>query len=254
MLDAFGVPQSAVLLGATSDIAQALLDRLLAAGCRTVVLAGRDPERLEAAAARARDGGATAVATVTFDARDVAGAADAVARAFAAAGTAVDMVVMAVGVLGDQEADEGDPARVAEVVAVDFTWPAAALAAAASRLRAQGSGRIVVLSSVAGVRVRRANYVYGSAKAGLDGYAVGLGEALRGSGVRLHLVRPGFVRTKMTAGRPEAPFATSADEVAAAVWRGIERGEAVIWSPPVLRFAFGVLALLPQAIWRRLPG
>jgi len=111
-----------------------------------------------------------------------------------------------------------------------------------------------VLSSVAGVRVRRANYVYGAAKYGLDGFAQGLSETLDGSGVSLYLVRPGFVRTKMTAGRPAAPFAVDADRVGADIVAGIERGRPVIWSPPALGWLFSVLRLLPRPIWRRLPG
>jgi decaprenylphospho-beta-D-erythro-pentofuranosid-2-ulose 2-reductase len=140
------------------------------------------------------------------------------------------------------------------MVSVNLTWPAAALTALASRLRPQGHGRIVVLSSVAGYRVRRANFVYGSAKAGLDGFALGLSEALRDTGVSVHVVRPGFVHTKMTAGRPAAPFAVGPERVGADVARGLARGQTVIWSPGALRLVFGVLRLMPQAIWRRLPG
>jgi decaprenylphospho-beta-D-erythro-pentofuranosid-2-ulose 2-reductase len=113
---------------------------------------------------------------------------------------------------------------------------------------------MVVLSSVAGYRVRRANFVYGSAKAGLDAFALGLGEALRGTGVSAHLVRPGFVHTKMTEGRPPAPFAVGPDRVATDIVRGLERGQAVIWSPPLLGWVFPALRLLPQSAWRRLPG
>ena len=91
------------------------------------------------------------------------------------------------------------------MMTVNLTWPAAALSAVAARLQRQGHGRIVVLSSVAGFRIRRSNFVYGSAKAGLDNFATGLGESLRGTGVSVHIVRPGFVHTKMTAGRDKAP-------------------------------------------------
>ena len=164
------------------------------------------------------------------------------------------MVVLAVGDLGEPEGDEESPERVAHMLTVNATWPAAALTAAAAHLRAQGHGRIVVLSSVAGYRVRRANFVYGSAKAGLDAYAVGLGEALRDSGASVHVVRPGFVRTKMTEGRPVVPFAVGPERVASDVMRGLERGQAVIWSPPLLRWVFPALRLLPQSLWRRLPG
>lgn len=254
MLDAFGVPQSIVVLGATSDIGEAILTRVIERGTRTVVLAGRDSGGLRSVRERVRAAGATDVHEVVFDALDVDDAAGAVDRCFESAGGKVDMVLLAVGVLGDQERDENDAGRVADVATVDFTWPAAALAAVADRMRAQGSGRLVILSSVAGVRVRRANYVYGAAKAGLDSYAIGLSEALRGSGVRVHVVRPGFVRSKMTAGRPDAPLPTTPDQVAADVIRGIELGQTVIWSPSILRWVFGIFRLLPQFVWRRLPG
>jgi decaprenylphospho-beta-D-erythro-pentofuranosid-2-ulose 2-reductase len=140
------------------------------------------------------------------------------------------------------------------MVTVNFTWPAAAMSAAATRLRAQGHGTIVVLSSVAGVRVRRANFLYGSAKAGLDAYAQGLADSLRGSGILVHIVRPGFVMTKMTTGRAAAPFAVEPDVVAAAVVQGIERGQRVIWTPTILRVLFLFLRLLPHSVWRRLRG
>jgi decaprenylphospho-beta-D-erythro-pentofuranosid-2-ulose 2-reductase len=140
------------------------------------------------------------------------------------------------------------------MLTVNMTWPAAALTAVAARLQRQGHGRIVVLSSVAGYRVRRSNFIYGAAKAGLDGFALGLGEAVRGTGISVHVVRPGFVHTKMTAGRPAAPFAVGPERVARDTVRGLERGEAVIWSPGMLKYVFSVMRLLPQALWRRLPG
>ena len=137
---------------------------------------------------------------MTFDASTLDDVEKTVTRCFEAAAEPVDLVVVAVGELGRQEVDEVDPDRIAHMMTVNFTWPAAALSSVADRLRRQGHGRIVVLSSVAGFRVRRSNFVYGAAKSGLDGFATGLSEALRGTGVSLHVVRPGFVRTKMTAG------------------------------------------------------
>ena len=254
MLDAFGQPQTLVVLGGTSDIAGAIVGSLAAGRCRSVVLAGRDAAALGGAADRAREAGAEVVETVVFDATDVGHAGETVERCFAAAGGPVDMVLVAVGLLGDQHRDEVDAGRVAELITVNFTWPAAAAAAAADRLRGQGQGRIVVLSSVAGVRVRRANFLYGAAKAGLDAFARGLAEATRGSGVGVQVVRPGFVRTKMTAGLRPAPLAASPEEVAEAVRRGCGTDRPVIWAPPVLRWAFLVLRHLPQPLWRRLPG
>ena len=230
-----------------------IVDLLAAERCRSVVLAGRDTRALEQRAAELSRTVAT-VATVNFDATATDEVEKTIALSFDAAGEPVDLVIMAVGELGQQEEDESDPDRVAHMLTVNVTWPAAALTAVAARLQRQGHGRIVVLSSVAGYRVRRSNFVYGAAKAGLDGFALGLGEAVRGTGISVHVVRPGFVHTKMTAGRPAAPFAVGPERVARDTVRGLERGDAVIWSPGTLRYVFSVLRLLPQTLWRRLPG
>ncbi len=253
MNDAFGHPQSVVVLGGTSDIALELVAQLGLERGRSVVLAGRDRAALERAADDLRHQVAR-VETVPFDAATLDDVEKNVVRSFEVAAEAVDMVIVAVGELGSQTADEIDPDRIARMLTVNFTWPAAALSAVAGQLRQQGHGRIVVLSSVAGVRVRRSNFVYGAAKAGLDGFALGLSEAVRGTGVSVHIVRPGFVRSKMTAGRTPAPFAVGASRVAADVVRGLERGQTVIWSPGLLRWMFPVLRMLPGAMWRRLPG
>ncbi len=252
MIDALGRPQRALLLGGTSELGLAIVARLVPEGCRTIVLAGRDGPGLEQAAAGLRERGAT-VETVPFEVTDVGTHAATVAAAAERAG-GLDLVVMAVGVLGDQEADEHDPAVVAERLTANFTGCAAALTAAADHLVAAGAGRLVVLSSVAGMRARRANYVYGSAKAGLDAFAQGLADALVGTGVLVHIVRPGFVVGRMTAGREKAPMATTPAAVAEAVARGLQRGERVIWVPPVLRVVFGLLRLAPAPLWRRMPG
>jgi decaprenylphospho-beta-D-erythro-pentofuranosid-2-ulose 2-reductase len=254
MNDAFGRPQSVVVLGGTSDIASALVDAFVAERCRTVVLAGRNLKALEGAGARARARGAEVVETVTFDATEVEHVDATIARCFSAAHDSVDLVVVAVGLLGDSPRDVSDPDRIVELITTNFTWPAAAIGAAAERMRTQGFGRILVFSSVAGVRTRQANFLYGSAKAGLDGVALGIAETLRGSGVLVQIVRPGFVHTKMTSGRRPAPFAVSPQQVVAAVVRGMARKEPVIWVPSFLGWIFPVLRLLPQSLWRRLPG
>ena len=254
MQDAFGKPQRLVVLGGTSDIARAIAARLCAERVRTVVLAGRSPSLLEQAAAELREAGANEVATVRFDAGEPAGAADTVASCLEAAGGPVDLVIVAVGAIGDQAADEDDAARTLEVVNATYTWPVAALSALRGHLVAQGTGRILVISSVAGVRVRRANYLYGGAKAGLDATCIGMAESLRGTGVSLQVLRPGFVRSKMTEGRPEAPFATDVATVADDAVAGLSSGAAVLWSPAALRYVFAGLTALPQALWRRLPG
>ncbi len=252
MNDPFGTPDSVLVLGGTSDIARALVRRLVARGTKKVMLAGRDRARLDVVAAELRSDGADAVTSLEFDATDVAGAASIVDSAFAEAGR-VDLIIAAVGLLVDDAQEERDPAKVAESIAVNFAWPAVALARVAEHLRSQGGGHAVVLSTVAAVRVRRANYVYGSAKAGLDEYARNLHQALAGSGAGITVVRPGFVHSKMTVGRPAPPMSTTPDAVAEDVVRGLERGAEVVWSPARLRLIFAVLRLLPEVLWRRLP-
>ena len=249
MENAFGQPQSVVVLGGTSDIARALTRKLCAARCRTVVLCGRDAEGLADAEAEAHDAGAWRTAAVAFDATDLAGAGACVDAAFAAAGE-VDLVVVAVGRLGDQAVDEDDPALAAEAAAVNFAWPVAALAAVRARLVAQGHGRVVVLSTLSAVRVRRSLYLYAGAKAGLDRVCQGMAESLAGTGVSLHIVRPAFVRSKMTAGKPATPFASGVDDVADAIVAGLAVGAPVIWCPPALRYVAMVLRVLPAPLWR----
>jgi decaprenylphospho-beta-D-erythro-pentofuranosid-2-ulose 2-reductase len=254
MNDAFNHPRSVVVLGGSSDIASALVDRLVADRCRIVTLGGKDPESLARAAKRAKEAGADTAKTVVFNALDIENVEAAVADCFEAVGDTVDLVLITIGRLGDAAADVMEANRIAENITVNFTWPAAALGSIAQRLRKQGYGRIVVFSSVAGVRIREANFIYGSAKSGLDGYALGLAETLRGSGVHLQIVRPGFVRSKMTAALRSVPFAVDPEVVATAVTRGIERNQPIIWVPSTLRWVFLVLRHLPQQLWRRFPG
>jgi decaprenylphospho-beta-D-erythro-pentofuranosid-2-ulose 2-reductase len=254
MNNAFGQPQSIISFGGGSDISRALLRKLAGPRSRHVVLAGRVRKWLDVAEEEVRAASPADVSVVEFDANDVGGARDLVEQAFNAAGGSVDLVVMAVGMLGDQSLDEADPERTSQVLTVGFTWPAAALSLIAEKLKTQGTGHIVVLSSVAGVRVRRANFTYGASKAGLDAYCQGLAEALRGTGVSLHIVRPGFVRSKMTDGRPAAMFPTTPDEVASVIVHGLETNAPIIWAPGMLRYVFGVVRLLPVAVFRRLPG
>lgn len=252
MNDALGMPQSAVVVGGSSEIARSILRELGARRLSRVVLAGRDKARLEATATELRGLGAQATTTM-LDVTDAGAHARFVEEAFAALGQ-VDLVLMAAGVLGPDEALGAAPATLAELFATNFDGPAAVLGAFAGRLAAQGQGRLVVLSSVAGVRVRRANFAYGASKAGLDAFAQGLAMALEGTGASVTIVRPGWVATRMTEGRQPAPFATSPDAVARDVIAGLERGAAVVWSPPVLRGVFAAMRLLPSALWRRLPG
>ncbi len=249
MRDGTGGVQSVLVLGGASDIALATVERLVADRCRRVVLAGRPSASLDEAAARVRALGAE-VDLVAFDAVEVESHEKVIGEVFAAGD--VDVVLLAFGVLGDQAAFDDDHAAALDAVTVNYTGAVSAGLAVADCLRRQGHGTLVVLSSVAGVRVRKDNFVYGSTKAGLDGFAQGLGDALRGSGARVMVVRPGFVATKMTEGMAPGPFATTADRVATDIVAGLRRGAHTVWSPAVLQALFGVLRLVPRPLWRRL--
>ena len=120
----------------------------------------------------------------------------------------------------------------------------------AERLKRQGHGTIVLMSSVAGLRGRKDNYVYGSTKAGLDAFGQGLGDALQGTGVKVVVVRPGFVRSKMTEGMDAGPFPTTPDKVAEAIVAGLAKGQEVVWAPGILQYPFFVFRLLPRFAWR----
>ncbi|KAF4409297.1 MULTISPECIES: decaprenylphospho-beta-D-erythro-pentofuranosid-2-ulose 2-reductase [Streptomyces] len=249
MQDAFGIPQSLLVLGGSSEIALAIARRLVAHRTRTVLLAGRPSPRLDAAAAELRGLGADA-RTVAFDAEDTDSHEELLGKLFADGD--IDMVLLAFGVLGDPEHDEERPQSAVRVARTNYTGALSAGLVCGQALRRQGHGTLAVLSSFAAVRARRGNFVYGSSKAGLDAFAQGLGDALYGTGARVMVVRPGFVRTRMTSGLTEAPLATDPDTVAAAVEHGLRRRRETVWVPGGLRLVAAALRLLPRPLFRRL--
>jgi short-subunit dehydrogenase len=239
-----------LVLGGRSEIGLGVAERL--APGRTVVLAARRSGDLADEVALVEAAGAAAVHCVEFDADDTAAHA-AVVEAVVAEHGRIGVAVVAFGILGDQARAERDPAHAVAVVHTDFVAQVSILTVLASLMRAAGRGHIVVFSSIAGVRVRRANYVYGSAKAGLDGFAGGLADALHGTGVHLLVVRPGFVIGRMTEGMDPAPLSSTPDQVADATVAGLDARRARVWVPGALRLLAVVARLVPQAIWRRMP-
>lgn len=239
-----------VIFGGRSEIGTELAVRL--APGATVVLAARAADRLDEQVAALRAAGAVAVHTSEFDADDLVSHGPLVGSIVAAHGP-IGTAVLAFGILGEQARAETDAAHAVAVVHTDYVAQVSLLTHLAAAMRAAGSGTLVVFSSVAGVRVRRANYVYGSAKAGLDGFASGLADALHGSGVRLLIARPGFVIGRMTAGMAPAPLSSTPAQVAAATARALAKGRRTVWIPWALRPVFFGMRLLPQAVWRRLP-
>jgi decaprenylphospho-beta-D-erythro-pentofuranosid-2-ulose 2-reductase len=249
MINAVGAPQSLLLLGGTSDIAGAIAHRYARPGLR-VVLAARPSERRTAAAAELKNLGCE-VTEVDLDARDHESHAATIELAFA--GGDIDIAVIAFGLLGEPERAWQDPDLALELAEVNYTAPVHLGVLLGERMKNQSHGWIVALSSVAGERVRRTNFVYGSTKAGFDGFFLGLGEALREYGVHVLVVRPGFVKSKMTSGLEEAPLAVTPDQVAEAVAEGISAKRELVWVPGPLRVVMSGLRHVPRPLFRKLP-
>ena len=172
----------------------------------------------------------------------------------AGAGGDIDVIVSAWGVLGAPQAQlDRDAVAAAAVARTNYLGVVSTGIEAAQFLRSQGHGALVHLSSVAGERVRKANFVYGSSKAASDAFMQGLSDSLVGSGARVLVVRPGFVRSKMTTGMKAQPFSTTPEEVALATVRALRTSAHTVWVPGPLRYVFAVFRHLPRSVWRRMP-
>ncbi|OBG30626.1 SDR family NAD(P)-dependent oxidoreductase [Mycobacterium sp. E3198] len=239
-----------LILGGRSEIGVELARRL--APGATVVLAARKADQLDDEVAAVKAAGAAAVHTREFDADDLASHGPLVDSIVAEHGP-IDTAVLVFGILGDQARAEADAAHAVSIVRTDYVDQVSMLTHLAPAMRTAGRGSLIVFSSIAGARVRRANYVYGSAKAGLDGFASGLADALHGTGVKLLIARPGFVIGRMTEGMTPAPLSSTPAQVAAATARALNKGRRTVWIPWALGPASFVMRLLPQFVWRRMP-
>lgn len=251
MDNALREPGTVLLFGGTSDIGLAIVRELLAPSTRVVVLACRDVEVGERCAAALRHESLT-VEVAPYDAADP-GAATPVVQSMVDRHGDIDLAIIAHGQLGEPTTTTTDPVAAAALITVNTTSVVAAAIAVGSQMRAQGHGDIVVLSSVAGERVRSANPVYGGSKAGIDGFAQGYGDLVAGEGVHVLVVRPGFVHSAMTNGLRAAPFATTPEVVATVTVKALRSRRRMVWAPPVLRLVFSVLRHVPAPVWRRLP-
>jgi decaprenylphospho-beta-D-erythro-pentofuranosid-2-ulose 2-reductase len=239
-----------VIAGGTSEIAIAIARALQRRSPRDVALLGRDLEALERAAELLRTEGCRSVSVVPMDAHQLDGHGEAVQDAVSRLG-GIDVAILAVGVLEAPDAAPDDPPAGVEVLRVNLLGAGSLLLHLARALGEAGGGDLVVLSSVAAQRPRRANPVYGASKAGLDALAQALGDALRQRRVRVLVVRPGFVRTRMTAGLRPAPLATTPQAVAGVVLRGLDRHAHTVWAPAQVRWLMLGVRLLPRALMRR---
>lgn len=239
-----------LILGGRSDIGGELARRL----ChdRPVVLAARGEHGMEELQQELSAAGATAVHTLSFDAAEVEGHRDVVERAAQLAGEPITTAVVAFGILGDQDRAEHDEAHAFDIAVVDYAAQVSMLTVLADVMH---SGHIVAFSSIAGWRARRANYVYGSTKAGLDAFCQGLADRLHGTDLALITARPGFVIGSMTTGMKPAPLSVTPDVVAEAVTRAIAygTGSRTLWIPRALQLLAWIMKLVPRPIWRHMP-
>jgi decaprenylphospho-beta-D-erythro-pentofuranosid-2-ulose 2-reductase len=249
MKDALGRIDSVVLLGGRSDIGLAIVEKLLTSGARRVVLAARGP--LKEQVARLLAAGATSVDAVEFDAVDIASHEALIDLVFDKLGD-VDAVVSAFAVQSLQSDYDASPVAAANAVTVNLSAQISTGLAVAQRLRRQGHGTLVLLSSIAGIRVRPSNLVYGATKAGLDAFGITLNDMLEGTGASVLVVRPGFVSTKLTEGLPSAPFATTPAAVADAVVAALATGKRVVWVPRIISLVATIFRLLPRPVWRKI--
>lgn len=252
MKDALGSVQTVLVLGATSDIASATALRLTRDGARCFVLAGRDEAALAHNAKTLQDAGADRVEVRTFEATELDTHEAFVADAFETLGD-VDLTLVAFGVLGDQDRLDSDREAALGLIGVNYLGAVSVLYPVVERLRMQGHGTVAVLSTVAAERARRSNYVYGSSKAGLDWFCQGLGDSLVGTGVRVMIVRPGMVRTKMTEGLKDVPLTVEPQDVADAIADGLASGKEIVWVPSTMRWVMSGLRHVPRPLFRKLP-
>ncbi|MGI5222031.1 decaprenylphospho-beta-D-erythro-pentofuranosid-2-ulose 2-reductase [Nocardia sp. CA-290969] len=258
MINAVGNPQTILLFGGTSEIGLAICAEYLKKGPARVILATLpgDPLR-DTAVAQMKADGASQVDVIDFDALDTASHQEVVEKAWA--GGDIDVAIVAFGLLGNAEELWQNQAKAVQIAQINYTAAVSVGVLIGEKMKAQGFGRIIAMSSAAGERVRRSNFVYGSTKAGLDGFYLGLGEALRPFGPRVLVIRPGQVRTTTTiehwkaTGAKEAPLTVDKEEVAALAVAASEKGKELIWAPGAFRYVMMILRHIPRPIFRRLP-
>ncbi|MBM4494865.1 decaprenylphospho-beta-D-erythro-pentofuranosid-2-ulose 2-reductase [Rhodococcus hoagii] len=252
MINAVGNPQTLLLLGGTSEIGLAICEEYLKKSPLRVILAAlpNDPGR-EAAVTQMKAAGATEVDVIDFDALDTDSHPKVIDEAWSKGD--VDVAIVAFALDGDAEELWQNQRKAVLIANVNYTASVSVGVLAGEKMKAQGFGRIIAMSSVAGERVKRANFVYGSTKAGLDGFYLGLGEALAPFGPKVTVVRPGMVRTKFSAHVKEAPLTVNKEDVAALAVAASDKGKEIVWAPGPFRFVMVVLRHIPRAIFRKLP-
>ena len=258
VLDAVGNPQTILLLGGTSEIGLAICERYLQNAHARILLADLpDHPGKDDAIAAMTAAGAKSVEWIDFDGTESDTHPAVIEQAFT--GGDVDVAVVAFGLLGDAEELWQNQRKAVQIAEINYTAAVSVGVLLGEKMRAQGFGQIIAMSSAAGERIRRSNFVYGSTKAGLDGFYLGLGEALREFGVRVLVIRPGQVRTSTTiahwkaTGAKEAPLTVDKEYVANLAVTAAAKGKELVWAPGAFRYVMMVLRHIPRPIFRKLP-
>lgn len=241
-----------VFLGATRGMGRALARRMAERGDQ-VFLLGHEPDDLQRSAAdlAARHPHNAPVGTAACDLMATGTFAAALEAAEAGLGQ-IDAVVVTAGLFASQDAMEADVGLAERVLTADFTNTVIFCEHARKRLLARGGGTLCVFSSVAGERGRKPVALYGAAKAGLSRYLEALDHKFRAQGLRTICVKPGFVKTDMTAGLKPPPFAGEPEGVAVAVLKAMDRGTPVVYVPWIWRWVMLVIRWLPRFVMRKI--
>ena len=244
------LPSRILALGATSAIAEATL-RLFAERGAQFYLVARNPQKLAAVAADLKTRGASAVATQVMDLDDTVAHPAMLEAAAKSLGT-IDLALLAHGVLGDQEQAEKSYLVAESILGTNFMAPVSLITWLANYFEAGGQGTLAVISSVAGDRGRKSNYVYGSSKGALTIFLDGVRNRIDRAGVHVLTIKPGFVATPMTAHLPQGPLFAQPSKVAAGILRAVEKRKDVVYVPGFWAIIMLIIRMIPRPIFKKL--
>ncbi len=243
-------PRRILVLGATSGIAEATC-RIWASQGASLFLVARNAEKLAAVAADLKVRGASYVGTAVADLDDTDSHPALLAHAVNSL-AGMDIAYLAHGILGDQISAEQDFNTAAQIVHTNFMAPVSLLTWLSNYCVQRRSGVLAVLSSVAGDRGRKSNYVYGSSKAGLSAFLAGLRNRIDREGVTVLTIKPGPTRTAMTAGMPKSEKFADVDAVAESIVKAIDGRKDELYVPFQWLPIMFVVRSIPERIFKKL--
>lgn len=243
-------PTRILVLGATSAIAMAVTRQLLSPQAHYFLVA-RNPERLQAVRQDLLARGAAGVATQAIDLDDTGAHPALLAAAVQALGV-IDLALIAHGVLGDQQQAQADYPAAEAILRTNFLSPVSLVTWLANHFESTHQGTLAVISSVAGDRGRKSNYVYGASKGGLNIFLDGVRNRIDRAGVQVLTIRPGFVATPMTAHLPRGPLFATPEQVARGILKAVARRRDVVYLPGYWALIMFVIRSIPQSIFKKL--